>query len=142
MTHNEGASDTLAAIRGRLDRMDIRFNFMDTKLDGIHDAVQWQGEMLKFHGLHFGRLEAILVEHGDMLKAQGGMLKAHDRRFDQIDATLAEHGHRFDQIDDRFGQIDDRFGQIDDRFGQIDDRFGQVDEMLGKILARLDAPRP
>jgi hypothetical protein len=121
MTHSEGASDPLAAIQGRLDRIDTRFDMMETKLDGVHNSVQWQGEMLKFHGYHFNRLEATLAEHGDMLKAHGDMLKAHgdmlkahDRRFDQIDATLAEHGHRF----------------------------GQIDEMLAKILARLDATRP
>ena len=114
MTHEEGASDSLVAIQGRLDRM-------DTKLDGIHDSLEWQREMLKFHGHHFGSIEALL--------------KVHGLRLDHIDATLAQHGRRFDQIDARFGQIDARFGQIDDRFGQID-------EMLGKILARLDAPRP
>ncbi len=120
MTNQDGASDPLAAIQSQLDRMDIRFDRMDTKLAGIYDPLQWQGEMLKFHGLHFGRLEATLVEHGDMLKAHGNLLKAHDARFDQVDA---------------------RFDQVDARFDQIDDRFDQVDETLQKILARLDAPR-
>jgi hypothetical protein len=135
MTNQEGASDTLVAIKDRLDRMAIRFGVMETGFDAMYQTLQLQGAMLRVHGDHFGRLEAKLVEHGNMLKA-------HDARFDRVDATLAEHGRRFDRIDNRFDRIDARFGQIDARFGQIDDRFGQVDEMLGKILARLDAPRP
>jgi hypothetical protein len=91
MTHEEGASDSLVAIKGRLDRMDTRFDMMETKLDGVHNSVQWQGEMLKFHGYHFNRLEATLAEHGDMLKA-------HDRRFDLVDS-------RFDQVDEMLGKI-------------------------------------
>jgi len=114
MTNQEGVGDTLVAIQGRLDRMDTRFDMMETKLDGVHNSVQWQGEMLKFHGYHFNRLEATLTEHGDMLKAQGDMLKAHGD-------MLKAHDRRFDLVDARFDQ---------------------VDEMLGKILARLDAPRP
>ena len=91
MTNQEGVGDTLVAIQGRLDRMDTRFDMMETKLDGVHNSVQWQGEMLKFHGYHFNRLEATLTEHGDMLKA-------HDRRFDLVDA-------RFDQVDEMLGKI-------------------------------------
>ncbi len=121
MTHDEGASDTLAAIQGRLDRMDI-------KLDGIHDSLQWQGEMLKFHGYHFSRLEEMLVKHSSVLVEHGNVLKAHDRRFDLVDA--------------RFDLVDARFDSVDARFDSVDARFDQVDEMLGKILARLDAPRP
>jgi pimeloyl-CoA synthetase len=84
MAHDEGASETLVAIHGRLDRMDI-------KIDGIHDSLEWHREMLKFHGHHFNRLEATLAEHGDMLRE-------HDRRFDQIDI-------RFDQVDETLQKI-------------------------------------
>ena len=99
MTNQEGAGDTLVAIRERLDRMGIRFGVMETGFDAMYQTLQLHGAMLRVHGDHFGRLEAKLVEHGTMLKE-------HDRRFDQIDATLAEHGRRFDQIDNRFDQID------------------------------------
>jgi hypothetical protein len=119
MAHEEGAGDTLAAIKSRLDRMDGRFNCTDIKLEGIHDTLQWHGEMVKFHGHHFSTIEALLRAHGGRLDAIETTLKEHGTRFDRVDIKLAEHDARFDRVDARFDQ---------------------VDETLQKILARLDAP--
>ena len=91
MTHEQGASDTLVAIQGRLDHMDIRFGVMETRFDVMYATLQLQGSMLRVHGDHFGNLEAKLVEHS--------------RRFDQVDA-------RFDQVDARFDQVDETLQKI------------------------------
>jgi hypothetical protein len=91
MTHEQGASDTLAAIQGRLDGMDLRFGVMETRFDAMYATLQLQGAMLRVHGDHFGRLEAKLVEH--------------DRRFDRVDVKLAEHDARFDRVDEALQKI-------------------------------------
>ena len=62
----------------KVDGMNVRFDRIETRLDGMDGTLKWHGEMLKVHDDHFGKLEA--------------MLQAHDQRFDRVDATLAEHG--------------------------------------------------
>jgi hypothetical protein len=91
MPHQEGASDPLVAIQGRLDKID--------------NTLVGHGHMLKMHGIHFGTLEAMLSEHT-------ALLIAHDARFDQVDA-------RFDQVDARFDQVDAQFDQVDEMLGKI-----------------------
>jgi hypothetical protein len=135
MTHGEGASDTLVAIQGRLDRMDIRFKCMETRFDVMYQTLDWHSAMLKAHGHQFGTIE--------------GLLRSHDRRLDEIDATLKEHDRRFDQVDIALQEHDRRFDQVDIALQEHDRRFDQVDtalveqgSLLRQILARLDAPRP
>ena len=86
----------------RLDKMDARFDKMESRLDKIDNRLDKMDD-------RFNKIE--------------NRLDKMDDRFDKIE-------HRLDKMDDRFDKIENRLDKMDDRFDKVENRLENVSGQL------------
>lgn len=104
----------------RLDKMDSRFDQVDTRLDKLDSKVTD----------NTNRLDVLEVAMKD--------------GFDRVDSRFEKVDSRFDKIDSKFEEVDARFDKIDSRFDNLTKDIGnlitkEVGDYISNSLSRMES---